>query len=136
MILTNSWSLEDINTNHEEFLKSLVTEVINKAHIFIPIKFYSENIPEINKKLDKFYLDYFKKTIIYKIEKYFLNYGYDYDIKNGLNLLIEEIKQEKISFKNLKSKILYLIEKNEKYKLDDDKENKFSSDMKITIEDL
>jgi hypothetical protein len=135
-ILVTSWKLEDIQTKHDSFLYSLFTDLIEKAHPIVPIKFKTEDIPELMEKLEKIYLDFFKNSVIKYLKKYFFDYHYEYDIKDGLNVLIEEIKQEKVSFRNLKSKILYLIEKNENYKTNDDGENKFSSNTRITIEDL
>lgn len=134
MILSNSWAMEEFASNHDELLNDIFANAVKEANPYIPEKYEPEDIPDINKKLEEVYLTYFKNSVVNQLEKYFLNY--DYDVKEGLQKLIEEIKQEKISFKNLKSKIMYYIENDENYKKEDDGENKFSLEAQVTVEDL
>ena len=134
MILSSSWAMEEFDTIHDEFLKNVYGGAIREAHPNIPDKFEPEEIPIITKKMEKIYKNYFKNSVINQLEKYFKNY--EYDVSSGLQILIDEINQEKISFKNIKSKLLYYIENDDQYKKEDDQENIYSTEAQVTIEDL
>lgn len=123
--------MEDIETKHDEFLKQIYAGSIAKAFPLIPEKYEPEDISQISKNLEKVYSNYFKTDVVKKLRDYFKD-----ENSEGLEKIIMEIKNNKISFKNIKSKILYHIEGNEEFNKEEKEENKFSLETQVTVEEL
>lgn len=140
MILNNAWNYEDIKTQDDEFYKKILNLAIFETQVVVPEEFDIEDIHPIGKKVEEKYREFFKTIIKAKILSYF---SANANIaKEKIKMLAYEIDNNEISFKNLKSKILYILYADEKFKDHNTKEgakenvNKFSMEASITIEDL
>ena len=131
-ILQNAWVYEDIKMEDDVFYKSMFDSVLMEVSKFVPNEFEIEEIEGIGKNVELKYKEAFKRII----PKLLIN-KYSEDYNEDLDIVLKEINEDNISFKNLKSKIKFIIFNDESYKKEENKdENKFSLESKVTIEDL
>jgi len=108
----------------------------------IPEEFTIEQFDEVAKIAEENYKRIFKTIARRKLERKFKSN--EEEKLKGLSNLLEAIDNDKISFKNLKSNYKYFIERDEAYKnfkkeksqIEENKNNLFSLESTITIEDL
>lgn len=142
MILNNAWALESIATSEDQFFKSLFDQTIFDVAENLPEEFSLEEFDEMGKKAEEYYKTIFKTSVRRKLEKKFKNENFEHNQR--LQKLLEEIDNDKISFKNLKSNFKLLFENDESVKdvvqehVKDEEKTKslFSLESKITVEDL
>ena len=131
-ILQNAGVYEDIKMEDDVFYKSMFDSVLMEVSKFVPNEFEIEEIEGIGKNVELKYKEAFKRII----PKLLIN-KYSEDYNEDLDIVLKEINEDNISFKNLKSKIKFIIFNDESYKKEENKdENKFSLESKVTIEDL
>jgi len=136
-------SYEDIITKEDDFFKNLNEKTIKEIAQFLPEDFSLEKLNEIGKLSEDIYKRVFKNSARNSVKNNFISN--DKEKNKRLQLLLEEIDKDKISFKNLKSKYKYYLEGDENYinkrehllEYEKNDTNKlFSLESKITIEDL
>ncbi len=106
-------SYEDIITKEDDFFKNLNEKTIKEIAQFLPEDFSLEKLNEIGKLSEDIYKRVFKNSARNSVKNNFISN--DKEKNKRLQLLLEEIDKDKISFKNLKSKYKYYLEGDENY---------------------